>query len=114
MDECIFCKIAEGDMEASVVYRDKEMMALKDIIPQAPVHILLMPVRHISTINDLKDEDAAMVGKLVLKAKDLALKHEELEKGYRLVFNCNSMGGQAVYHMHLHILGGRRMAWPPG
>ena len=114
MEECIFCKIINGEINADLVYRDDELVAFEDINPQAPVHILLMPIKHIATINDLTPEDTALVGKLIIKAKELALQKPEMEKGYRLVFNCNSMGGQAVYHIHLHIIGGRRMAWPPG
>ena len=114
MDECIFCKIVNGEMNADHVYRDDELIALNDVNPQAPVHFLLMPVRHIATTNDLTADDTGLIGRMVLKAKELAMQNPELEKGYRLVLNCNSMGGQAVYHIHLHVLGGRRMTWPPG
>ena len=114
MEECIFCKIINGEIDAEIIYRDEELIAFKDVNPQAPVHLLLMPIRHIATTNDLTMEDAPLIGRLMLKARELALQNPELEKGYRFVLNCEAMGGQAVYHIHLHIIGGRRMAWPPG
>ena len=114
MEECIFCKIINGEMNADLVYRDDELIAINDVSPQAPVHFLIMPLRHVPTSNDLTADDSGLIGRMVLKAKELAMQNPELEKGYRLVLNCNSMGGQAVYHIHLHVLGGRRMSWPPG
>ena len=114
MEECIFCKIIKGEMNAGIVYRDDELIAINDVSPQAPVHFLIMPLKHIPTTNDLSADDSGLIGRMVLKAKELAMQNPELEKGYRLVLNCDSMGGQAVYHIHLHVLGGRRMAWPPG
>ena len=89
-------------------------MAFKDINPQAPIHILIIPKKHIPTINDLSPEDAELVGKMVLLAKKLAADQGIAERGYRLVFNCNREGGQMVFHIHLHLLGGRAMGWPPG
>ncbi|PJD92977.1 MAG: histidine triad nucleotide-binding protein [Legionella sp.] len=112
--DCLFCKIAQGQIPAQVVYEDTEMMAFRDIAPQAPIHILLIPKVHIATINDASAQHAELLGRLVIKAQQLAGELECNEAGYRLVFNVNQHGGQAVYHIHLHLLGGRQMAWPPG
>ncbi|MCL5019200.1 MAG: histidine triad nucleotide-binding protein [Patescibacteria group bacterium] len=114
MEDCVFCKVISGELKTKVIYRDDEMIAINDINPQAPVHLLLMPLKHIPTINDLTPEDVSLMGRLIIKGKELALQNPNLEKGYRLVLNCNTFGGQAVYHIHLHIMGGRRMTWPPG
>ena len=111
---CLFCKIAQGDIPATVLFEDNEIMAFRDIRPQAPTHILVIPKRHIATINDTSDQDEQLLGKMVLKAKKLAEIEGLSEIGYRLVFNINSGGGQEVYHIHLHLLGGRQMTWPPG
>lgn len=114
MEDCVFCKIIDGELKTKVVYRDDEMIAINDINPQAPVHILIMPLKHISTLDELTPEDASSIGRLIIKGKELALQNPGLEKGYRMILNCNAMGGQAVYHIHVHVLGGRRMTWPPG
>ena len=114
MEECIFCKIARHEISSDIVYEDEELVAFKDINPQAPIHILIIPRKHIPTINDLSPEDALLIGKMTLLAKELAEKNGISEKGYRLVFNCNREAGQMVYHIHLHLLGGRAMGWPPG
>lgn len=111
---CLFCKIAAGDVPAAVVYEDVNIMAFRDIRPQAPTHLLVIPKKHIATIDDTKSDDEQLLGKMILVAKRLANEEAINNKGYRLVFNVNSGGGQEVYHIHLHILGGRQMMWPPG
>lgn len=111
---CLFCKIAQGEIPATVVFEDNDVMAFRDIRPQAPTHLLVIPKRHIATINDTADSDAELLGNMVLRAKKLAESEGFSDIGYRLVFNINSGGGQEVYHIHLHLLGGRQMTWPPG
>jgi histidine triad (HIT) family protein len=111
---CFFCKIAQGDMPAKTVYQDDKVMAFNDINPQAPAHLLIIPKKHISTLNDLTMDDEALVGKLFITAKTLAAELGFADSGYRTVFNCNAHGGQSVYHIHLHLLAGRQMSWPPG
>lgn len=111
---CLFCKIAQGEIPASVVFEDDELLAFEDIKPQAPKHLLIIPKRHIATINDSNDQDEQLLGAMVLRAKKIAQTQGFDELGYRLVFNVNSGGGQEVYHIHLHLLGGRQMTWPPG
>lgn len=110
---CLFCKIADGEIPASTVFEDENILAFRDINPQAPTHLLVIPKRHIATIAETNAEDQQLLGHMVLTAKKLA-QMEGLEQGYRLVFNVNPAGGQVVYHIHLHILGGRNMTWPPG
>lgn len=112
--DCLFCKIVQGEIPAEVVYEDDQLLAFQDIQPQAPTHLLIIPRRHISTINDTSDQDASLLGNMLLKAKKLAQDTGLADAGYRLVFNINSGGGQTVYHIHLHLLGGRQMTWPPG
>ncbi|NOT11368.1 MAG: histidine triad nucleotide-binding protein [Methylococcaceae bacterium] len=112
MADCLFCKMVAGDIKPNVVFEDENVLAFRDINPQAPVHILVIPKRHIATLNDLDDQQIA--GQLVLTATRLANQEGLAEGGYRTVFNCNQHGGQAVYHVHLHLLGGRQMSWPPG
>ena len=111
---CLFCKIVDGEIPAKIVYNDEQIMAFEDIAPQAPTHLLIIPKKHIATINDADENDAELLGNLILTAKKLAKEHELDESGYRLVFNINSEGGQEVYHIHLHLLGGRQLTWPPG
>jgi histidine triad (HIT) family protein len=111
---CLFCDIAEKRRPSAGVYEDDKVFAFRDINPQAPTHILLVPRKHIATLNDLKEEDAGLVGELVLRARSLAKQEGFAEKGYRLVWNCNSLAGQTIYHIHLHLLGGRGFRWPPG
>jgi histidine triad (HIT) family protein len=111
---CIFCDIANYRTKADIVRRDDEWVAFRDIHPQAPTHILVVPVRHIETVNDLAQTDATLVGRLVLAARDIARDEGIAQRGYRLVFNCNREAGQSVWHLHLHLLGGRPMRWPPG
>ncbi len=111
---CLFCNIVEGKIPADIVYQDEEVLAFHDINPQAPTHILCIPRKHISTANDFSAEDEAIAGKLLLAAGKLAKQMGFAEEGYRLVINCNGHGGQTVFHIHLHLLGGRHMGWPPG
>jgi len=114
MNSCIFCEIAAGKRKADIIFSNENVIAFRDINPQAPIHILIIPRKHIATINDLKKVDKEIVGEIFLAAKEIANQQQISERGYRLVFNCNREAGQAVYHIHLHLLGGRRMNWPPG
>lgn len=114
MQDCIFCKISQGEIKTDAVYQDEKVIAFKDTHPQAPHHILIIPHQHIATINDISERDSPLLGHMFQIAKHLAIQLKIEEKGYRLLFNCNREGGQAVYHIHLHLLGGRQMAWPPG
>lgn len=109
---CLFCKIVAGEIPAKIVYNDDEIMAFSDIAPRAPVHLLIIPKEHFATINDINNN--LLLGNLILRAKELAKENGLDESGYRLVFNINSEGGQEVYHVHLHLLGGRQLTWPPG
>ena len=113
MTDCIFCKIATGEIKTEFVYEDDDMVAFNDIDPKAPVHILIIPRKHIATLDDLSTDETELIGKMILAAVNIA-KAQKLEKGYRLVLNCNEQGGQAVFHIHLHLFGGRSMQWPPG
>jgi histidine triad (HIT) family protein len=112
--DCLFCKIVSGDIPASIVYRDEHLVAFKDINAQAPLHVLIVPRRHIPTLNDLAPQDDALVGEMVRRAGAIAREHGYADRGYRTVFNCNADAGQTVLHIHLHVLGGRAMTWPPG
>ena len=112
--ECLFCKIIAGEIPGHLVYEDKDVVAFKDIEPQAPLHVLIVPRRHISTLNDLGPTDDGIVGALVRRAAALAKKHGYSERGYRTVLNCNREAGQSVFHIHLHLLAGRGLNWPPG
>lgn len=112
--DCLFCKIAQNAISASVVFEDSDIMSFRDLNPQAPKHLLVIPKQHIATINDASDEDQALLGKMILVAKKIAQSEGISDSGYRLIFNINSDGGQTVNHIHLHLLGGRRMTWPPG
>ena len=114
MTGCIFCKIAAGEIPAARLYEDDHLVAFRDINPQAPTHVLLIPRKHIATLNDLEPDDAGLIGRLYLAAKQIAAAEGIAESGYRTAFNCNGDGGQEVFHLHLHLLGGRRMSWPPG
>ncbi|HYU28329.1 MAG TPA: histidine triad nucleotide-binding protein [Gemmatimonadales bacterium] len=109
---CIFCKIAAGEIPADVVKRADGMLAFKDMNPQAPTHLLIIPTTHVGSLNDAKD--AATLGKLLLFARDVAQDSGIATRGYRVVVNTNPDGGQTVFHLHLHVLGGRVMHWPPG
>jgi len=112
MTLCLFCKMVDGVIKPDVVFEDDTVLAFKDINPQAPVHILIIPKVHIATLNDL--DDALLAGQLLQTAANLAKQEGLSDDGYRTVFNCNKKGGQEVYHLHLHLLGGRQMHWPPG
>jgi histidine triad (HIT) family protein len=114
MSETIFSKIIKREIPADILYEDDEVLAFSDVNPQAPVHFLVIPKQPISTINEIKPEQAGLVGKMVLTAQNLAHEKGIAETGYRLVMNCNEDGGQTVSHIHLHVLGGRPMSWPPG
>ncbi len=114
MTDCIFCKIAGGEMTADVIFEDDDVIAFRDISPKAPTHVLVIPRRHISTLNDLGESDVEIAGRMVHAAQKIALQEGIADGGYRTVINCNTDGGQAVYHIHLHLLGGRQMSWPPG
>ena len=112
MTDCIFCKMVAGLIKPDVVFEDDTILAFRDIKPQAPTHILIIPKRHVATLNDL--DDTLLAGQLLQAAIMLAKQEGLSEAGYRTVFNCNRHGGQDVYHLHLHLLGGRQMVWPPG
>jgi histidine triad (HIT) family protein len=111
---CLFCKFVSGDIPANIVYETDEVLAFRDINPQAPTHILIIPRKHIATINDMNDQDGGLVGKLFLAARDVAKAEAIDEAGFRVTMNCNRAAGQTVFHLHLHLLGGRNFAWPPG
>lgn len=112
--DCLFCKIVAGEIDADVVYRDDDVVAFRDINPQAPTHVLIVPRNHVATINDLTQGNVADVGSLFLAAKAVAKQESLDEKGYRVVMNCMEGAGQSVFHIHLHVLGGRSLRWPPG
>ena len=113
MSDCLFCKIAAGDIPSKKAYEDDDLFAFHDINPQAPVHVLVIPKRHIASLNDATEGDRALLGRIVLTTRRLA---EELgvASGYRVVNNCGASAGQSVFHVHFHLLGGRSMGWPPG
>ena len=113
MSDCIFCKIANGEIPSNKVYEDEQIMCFHDADPQAPVHVLIIPKKHIESLDDLQEEDKELVGTIMLKVKDLA-KGLGLDNGYRLVNNCGEDGFQTVKHLHFHLLGKRKMTWPPG
>lgn len=113
MDNCLFCKIISREIPTDILYEDEEIVAFPDINPTAPVHILIIPKKHISSSDDLNEENSYLIGKIFLVAKKLA-KDMALEKGYRVVNNCKEDGGQSVDHIHFHLLGGRKMLWPAG
>lgn len=112
--DCLFCKILAGEIPADIVYESESAIAFRDISPQAPTHVLVIPRKHISTINDLDEGDRALVGDLYMAAKAIAAEDGIAESGYRAVMNCNEGAGQSVFHIHLHVLGGRGLTWPPG
>ena len=114
MTDCIFCKIASGEIPAEIVHDNDGVVVFRDLNPQAPTHLLAIPRQHIATINDLEPDHAELVGKLYLAAKAVAADEGLAERGYRTVMNCGEGAGQTVFHIHLHILGGRPMQWPPG
>ena len=110
----IFSKIINKEIHADILFENDKILAFRDISPQAPVHFLVIPKKEIRTINDINEEDKSLIGELFIVAKEIAKKEGIAENGYRTIFNCNEHGGQTVYHIHLHVLGGRRLEWPPG
>ena len=114
MTDCLFCKILAGDIPADVVRETANTLAFRDINPQASTHVLIIPRRHIARINDIEDGDREQVGDLFLAAKESAAAEGLADDGYRVVMNCNEAAGQTVFHLHLHLLGGRQLGWPPG
>ena len=111
---CVFCSVADKRIPARIIRETDKLVAFHDINAQAPVHILVIPRKHIPTINDVDANDASLIGEMVLMAKEIMEEQGYDQKGYRLVLNCNNDGGQTVYHLHLHVLAGRFMTWPPG
>jgi histidine triad (HIT) family protein len=114
MSDCLFCRMVKGEIKPDVVYEDEEVLAFRDLNPQAPLHVLVIPKLHLATLNDLDETHAALMGKLFLAARKVAEQEGLAERGYRTVINCNAEAGQSVYHIHLHVLAGRAMHWPPG
>jgi histidine triad (HIT) family protein len=114
MDDCLFCKIIERKIPSTIVYEDNRIIAFNDITPQAPTHVLIVPKRHIRSLNDVGVEDEQIVGELVRRAAAIAKEKGFSESGYRTLFNTNRGAGQTVFHIHLHLLGGRSFGWPPG
>lgn len=114
MTDCLFCRIIAGEIPGQIVHADEALVAFRDINPQAPLHVLVVPRRHIPTLNDLTPADDALVGSMFRLAAAIAKEHGYAERGYRAVFNCNREAGQSVWHIHLHVLAGRALAWPPG
>jgi histidine triad (HIT) family protein len=114
MDDCIYCRIIDGSIPSAKVYEDDGLLAFKDLSPQAPVHFLVIPKKHIRNIMELELSDTGLLGRLLFKARELAAEQGCGEKGARFVINCKEDGGQTVDHLHVHVLGGRPMGWPPG
>jgi histidine triad (HIT) family protein len=114
MEDCIFCKIINKEIPASMVFEDEKMIAFNDINPQAPIHILLIPREHFASLNDIPEKKKNILSHLLLKARQIAQEKGIAEKGYRIVLNTEKDSGQEVFHIHFHLLGGRRMHWPPG
>jgi len=114
MPDTVFGKIARGELDADIVYEDDEVVAFRDLNPQAPLHVLIIPRKPIATLNDVAAADAALIGRLFQVAAEVAAREGVAEQGYRTVINCNAQAGQTVYHLHVHLLGGRALQWPPG
>lgn len=114
LGDCIFCKIIKGEIPSEKVFENENVIAFKDISPAAPVHILIIPRKHISSINDIEDDDVNIIGEVFLAAKEIAKKLGIVEDGYRVVSNCGEKAGQTVMHLHYHLIGGRKLTWPPG
>jgi histidine triad (HIT) family protein len=112
--DCLFCKILNGDIPADIIYEDEQVIAFNDVNPQAPQHKLIIPRQHIATLNDLHEEHNALLGHMMNIAKKIAEKLNIADDGYRVLMNCNAGAGQTVFHIHLHLLGGRPLLWPPG
>jgi histidine triad (HIT) family protein len=114
MNQCLICKIINREVPGAIVYEDERVVAFKDINPHAPTHVLIVPRRHIATLNDLEEADDSLVGELVRRAAAIASEQGIAASGYRTVFNTNREAGQTLFHIHLHLMGGRAMSWPPG
>ncbi|SMO50430.1 histidine triad nucleotide-binding protein [Melghirimyces algeriensis] len=114
MEDCIFCKIVDGSLPSEKVYEDESVLAFKDLHAQAPVHLLVIPKKHISSIREIGEEDGPLMGKIFAAINQLAKEYGLADKGFRIVNNCGDEGGQTVYHIHFHLLGGRSLTWPPG
>lgn len=114
MTDCIFCKIANHEVNSRIVFENERVVAFHDLFPAAPTHLLIIPKRHYETLNDVPASDSALLGELMTTAVQLAREQGLADDGYRVVMNCNQNGGQSVYHIHLHLLAGRRLSWPPG
>lgn len=114
MSDCLFCKIVSGKTDTEIVYEDEKVVAFEDINPKAPVHLLIVPKKHIPTLNNLEMKDKDLIGHIYQVASALAEKKGIAQDGYRIVSNCNENGGQTVFHVHFHLLGGRQLQWPPG
>ena len=114
MSACLFCRIIAGEIPATKVYEDDRLVAFNDINPQAPMHVLIVPRQHVATLNDLEAGHDALVGEMVRRAAAIAAERGYAASGFRTVFNCNAAAGQTVFHVHLHVLGGRTLTWPPG
>jgi len=114
MSSCLFCRIVAGEIPSKRVYEDDELVAFEDINPQAPMHVLVVPRTHLATLNDLSGDHDPLVGSMVRRAAAIAADRGYAAGGFRTVFNCNADAGQTVFHVHLHVLGGRRLSWPPG
>lgn len=110
--DCIFCKIINKEVDANIRYEDDEILVFEDIAPKTPIHLLIIPKKHIATLNDMSDDDTLLAGKLMRTAKNIASEMGIAEDGYRIMMNCNQQGGQVVYHIHLHLLGGKQLTWP--
>lgn len=113
-ENCIFCKIANGVIPADKVFEDEKLTAFRDIAPKAPVHVIFIPKKHIATLNDIDEKDVGLLGHILEKIRETAVALGIAKTGYRVVLNCNKDGGQEVFHLHFHLLGGRNLAWPPG
>jgi len=113
MSDCLFCKISSGEVPSEKIYEDEDLYAIRDINPQAPVHLLLIPQKHLTSLDDVSADDQALLGRILLTAQRLA-REAGVQAGYRVVNNCGSSAGQSVFHIHFHLLAGRRLSWPPG
>jgi histidine triad (HIT) family protein len=113
-DDCLFCKVIAGIIPVTPLYEDRDLIVIKDINPQAPFHALIIPKQHIATLNDLSADHDSMIGEMFRRASALAREHGYADRGYRTLFNTNREAGQSVFHLHLHILAGRPLSWPPG
>jgi histidine triad (HIT) family protein len=114
MSECLFCRIVRKEIPASVIHEDDEVLVFNDLNPQAPLHALVIPKRHIATLNELSPQDDALAGQMIRRAASIAREKGYADRGFRVVFNTNAEAGQTVFHIHLHVLAGRGLTWPPG